>query len=427
MQSMQAISTNGHNLLLPKKSGFKLASLNVASLVKHVEELRVFLSNNTIDVLALNETRLDSTVGDNEVHIHGYDIVRRDRNSNGRFGGGVCFYIRSCINFSVRHDLCLEQLENLCILFNKPRARPFLISTWYRPPNSPVVKFNYFETLLGKLDSENIEYYLMGDLNCDLSPTVLDHGSRLLMDIADLYNLSQLINEPTRITDSSSTLIDHIFTNTPDKVVCSGVSHVSISDHSLTYAFRKLSVGTPTRIHSTINYRKFKNFDPIKFRNDVSLQNWNHINEYENPNDMWYAWKTTFNSVADKHAPLRTKRVKATKSPWITSVLKDKMHERDVLKIKAIRSNDPQDWLSFKKMRNSVNHAIFRAKQVYFKNTFRDNKDNPKMTWNTINELTSKNRKSAHISEVDLNGNLINDSNEIADALTIIFQTLALT
>jgi hypothetical protein len=29
-----------------------------------------------------------------EVHIHGYEIVRRDRDSNGRFGGGVCFYIR---------------------------------------------------------------------------------------------------------------------------------------------------------------------------------------------------------------------------------------------------------------------------------------------------------------------------------------------
>ena len=42
----------------------------------------------------LNETRLDSTVSDSEVHIHGYEIVRRDRDSNGRFGGGVCFYIR---------------------------------------------------------------------------------------------------------------------------------------------------------------------------------------------------------------------------------------------------------------------------------------------------------------------------------------------
>ena len=214
----------------------------------------------------------------------------------------------------------------------------------------------------------------MGDLNCDLSSTVLDHSSRLLIDIAELYNLSQLINEPTRTTDSSSTLIDHIFTNTPDKVVCSGVSHVSISDHSLIYAFRKLSISLPTRDHSTVNYRKFKNFDSIKFRNDISLQNWSHIKELENPNDMWHAWKTTFNCVVNKHAPLCTKRVKASKSPWITSHLKDEMHKRDIQKIKAIRSNDPQDWSSFKKMRNSVNHKIFRAKETYFKNAFCENK-----------------------------------------------------
>ena len=46
------------------------------------------------------------------------------------------------------------------------------------------------------------------------------------------------------------------------------------------------------------------------------------------------------------------------------------------------------------------------------------------MDWNTINELTSKNRKSAHISEVDLNCNLINDSNEIADAFNDYFSNI---
>ena len=67
----------------------------------------------------------------------------------------------------------------------------------------------------------------------------------------------------------------------------------------------------------------------------------------------------TFNSVADKHAPIRSKRVKAIKSPRITAILEYKMHKRDAQKIKAIRSNDSQDWLSLKKMRHSVHHAIF--------------------------------------------------------------------
>ena len=81
----------------------------------------------------------------------------------------------------------------------------------------------------------------MDDLNCDLSSKELDHNSTKLMNSADLYDLHQVINEPTRITISSSTMIDLIFTNTVDKIVCSGVSHVGISDHSLVYAFRKLS------------------------------------------------------------------------------------------------------------------------------------------------------------------------------------------
>ena len=83
------------------------------------------------------------------------------------------------------------------------------------------------------LDAENVEYYLLGDLNCDLGSPDLESNSRSLIGITELYGLHQLISEPTRITETSSTMIDHIFTNTPDKIVCSGVSHVGISDHSL--------------------------------------------------------------------------------------------------------------------------------------------------------------------------------------------------
>ena len=304
--------------------------------MKHIDELRVFLANNEIDLLPINETRLDATIiiGDNEVYIHGYEIVRRDRRLNGRLGGGVCIYIR---NFFIRHDLSIDQLENLCIPIKKHKSKPFLVSTWHRPPSSPVEKFKYFESLLNRLDSENnIEFYLLGDLNCDLSSTVLDNGSRLLVDIANLFSLTQLIEEPTRITSSSSTLIDHIFTNTPNKVICAGVSHVGISDHSLIYACRKLSIDRPTKGHSSVNYRSFKNFDHAKFRHDIENQNWAYVGEFQDPDEMWYVWKAIFNSVVDKHAPFRTKRVRTSKSSWISSQLKDEMHKRDAQKIKAI-------------------------------------------------------------------------------------------
>ena len=45
---------------MPKVRGFKIASLSIASLSKHIDELRIVMSNNDIDVLANNESRMDT-------------------------------------------------------------------------------------------------------------------------------------------------------------------------------------------------------------------------------------------------------------------------------------------------------------------------------------------------------------------------------
>ena len=65
-----------------------------------------------------------------------------------------------------------------------------------------------------------------------------------------------------------------------------------------------------------------------------------------------------------------TKRVRGSKAPWITTELKQLMHQRDVLKIKAIQSKNPQDWSAFKKARNTVNNDIKRAKEDNYKPPF---------------------------------------------------------
>ena len=67
---------------------------------------------------------------------------------------------------------------------------------------------------------------------------------------------------------------------------------------------------------------------------------WAHIYNLSNPN-MRSEWKKLFQDILDKHAPLRKARVRRRGSPWITSELKKQMHEKDILKIKAVKSNDP--------------------------------------------------------------------------------------
>ena len=193
-----------------------------------------------------------------------------------------------------------------------------------------------------------------------------DTNSRLLSDITDLYCLSQLINEPTRVTDTTSTLIDLIYSNYSDKVVCCGVCHDSISDHSLVFAYRKLSIGAVSKTHNTINYRSFKNFNRDRFRSDIASQNWDVLNNFQDPHDMWREWKIKFSNVVNTHTPLRTKQARLKRSPWITSELKKRMHERDIMKLKAIRSKNSQGWGEFKRLRNKVDSNIEIAKKSYY-------------------------------------------------------------
>ena len=97
--------------------------------------------------------------------------------------------------------------------------------------------------LINKYYLRRYKHIILGDFNCNvISQSNSNNNNEALLNIADIYNLKQLIEEQTRITCNSSTLIDLIFTNYPEHIVCSVVSHISIVDHSLpVYAYRKLS------------------------------------------------------------------------------------------------------------------------------------------------------------------------------------------
>ena len=73
----------------PLCNGFKLACLNVNSL--ETNEIRNILTNSPLEVLSTNESKLDSTIVDNEVYVPDYSIIRKDCN---RSAGGVALYIR---------------------------------------------------------------------------------------------------------------------------------------------------------------------------------------------------------------------------------------------------------------------------------------------------------------------------------------------
>ena len=73
-----------------------------------------------------------------------------------------------------------------------------------------------------------------------------------------------------------------------------------------------------------------------------------------------------FDSVADKRAPLRDRRVKDKHSPWLTSQIRKLIIERDLLKKKAIKTGEPDQWKQYKLYRNKVNIAIRTAESDYY-------------------------------------------------------------
>ena len=73
-----------------------MGMLNITSLPKHIDEIRILFTDQCLDVLALNETRLDDNISNEDIHIDSYDLIRFDRS---RKGGGVCMYVKNSHSF----------------------------------------------------------------------------------------------------------------------------------------------------------------------------------------------------------------------------------------------------------------------------------------------------------------------------------------
>ena len=71
--SLIIISSNRN--VLKSLKGFRIGHLNITSLVKHVDELRIYMEDKPFDILSINESHLDDTVNLNTVDIQGYEIL----------------------------------------------------------------------------------------------------------------------------------------------------------------------------------------------------------------------------------------------------------------------------------------------------------------------------------------------------------------
>ena len=122
---------------------------------------------------------------------------------------------------------------------------------FYRPLDKLdfVTHINNVFTETGILDKQ--ECYLLRDLNINLLPDKREIFSNKsykkmaktltkgYLDFCFSFFLEQLISIPTRVTSKTAILIDHVLTNSSQKVTQSGVIELGKSDHDYVHCIRK--------------------------------------------------------------------------------------------------------------------------------------------------------------------------------------------
>ena len=96
------------------------------------------------------------------------------------------------------------------------------------------------------------------------------------------YGFKQLIKGPIGTTRSTSTLIDHILTNTHEYISQSGIIDTAVSDHSMVYCTRKISRAKYNK-HKEITFRCLKNYSVDVYKEDLEKVSIPNYDNFGNP------------------------------------------------------------------------------------------------------------------------------------------------
>ena len=247
--------------------------------------------------------------------------------------------------------------------------------------------------------------------------------SSKIQEMIALQGLIQLVNEPTRVTTDTKTLIDVVFTSHPENLCNVNVILSSLSDHDIIACKRKVNNIKISDI--TINCRDYKNYDPKQVNNDLSTADWNKLYQIKNINNAWEYLKDILCSTIDIHAPPIVKRVKGKRSPWITPELKREMNRRDSLHRKYRTTKTVNDYERFRRQRNQTNILVKKTKNNHHKNLLRESVGNSQKFWKEIKQIYPTKEKSSCAKSFLIDGTSISQPSKIASKFCTFFTNMA--
>ena len=404
------------------KRGLHFFHVNINSILPKIEELRHIARLTKISVIGISESKIDSSVNDEEISIPGFEIIRKDRN---RHGGGVLAYVSNDLSYNLREDL-FSNNEMIFIDIYLPHSRPILIGIAYRPPTDSNFVKTFHETILKCDGFINREVYIMGDININMEN--VNPCSSIKTEYIDFclnIGISQIIKSFTHVTNNSSSLIDHILTNSQDRISQSGVIETTFSDHFSIFFTRKISRNKYNK-HRTIKIRSFKNYDKNVYREKLKDIKLPKLNEHSNLDEIYEKFVDKLSETIDDVAPLREIRTKNSTPDWFDGEIMDEIMNRDKLYRIFKSSKLEGDGLRYRSSRNKVQALINSKKQSFITNSLNENKRDSKKLWKTLKNLglPSKSKSDSKIN-LNINGNINSKPEDIANHFNDFYSTLA--
>ena len=319
---------------------FSICHWNLNSITSHnfikVSLLTAYNSIHKFDIICPSETYLNSeTLSNNEnLNIPGYNLARADHLSNTK-RGGVCIYFEE----SLPLRLCNVSYLNECTCFETVISnKPFNFISLYRSPSQCSDEFENFVynldlTLDALIQKNPFLTVMIGGFNakfnkwCSTDKTTPEGAKH--DDLTSQYGLTQLLKEPTHISDNYRSCIDLIFTSQPNLVVDFGI-HPSLHEncyHQIVYSKFDLKIFYPPPYERAVWHYQQANTEFIQ----RFLESFDEKNAFSNcnSNEQVSVLTKTLLNIMSNFIPNETILVDDRDPPWITRKLKGMILEKN--------------------------------------------------------------------------------------------------
>lgn len=287
----------------------------------------------------------------------------------------------------------------------------------YRSPSRLSSKIEFCQDLENWIDylAQCGNFIIMGDVNMDWFD-VTDTYTRRVSNILNDNGLNMIINEPTRITSHSKTLIDYVITNCSDTVSARVDSNLKISDHEsidiiIKNQHKKLN-------KKTIRYCSYsENLFLARLSEDPFFAGMNT----EQPlslNALCDKFVFSLKNIVD--SMVKEKQVPYDNAEWFNNELSVEKIRKINLYRQAVISNDNNAWHEYQQCRNQFKRKIRLAKSRFVKNQI-ENASNQKDMWKKLKKYVLK-KNDETILEVEVeDGSVINESAIMCDKFNNFF------